>query len=145
MVRGRFGAQHHSQEVAELSRKKQPGAKTLVVDDRAVVIVPIESIRTADDTQPTFQQVVAWLRDAKATVTFDRFAFDVQFADAAYTTDTHTGDAWADAAGQRAVMVRVADGIDPRRTQLDAIDAAAADGKIAAGLAASFEVDLLPD
>ena len=138
MVRGWLGAQHHSSEVAELSRKKQPGSKTLVVDGRAVAIIPIESIRTADDAQPTFKQVTAWLRDSRATVTFDRFAFDVQFADVAYATDTHTGDDWLGAARSQPAMVRVANGFDPRRTQLDAIDAAADAGNVASGLADAF-------
>ena len=85
----------------------------------------------------------AWA-DSAVAIVLDRFAWDLHLADIGHATDTHDGDAFFDAARSTgSVVIFVVDGIDPRRSKPEDINAAARSGDIVAGLVTAFPVDVL--
>ncbi len=82
--------------------------------------------------------------DPSVAIALDRFAFDLHLADVGLATDTHDGPDFFEAAcTMGTIAVFVVDGVDPRRSKPDDIDAAARSGKVAGGLVAAYAVDAL--
>lgn len=142
-----------------MARRRRPGPRTSVVDGRAEIIIPVSAIETADESEPTFAAVRKWFtsltaypaeaaeaaeaaRAPRASLTLDRFVYDLHLGDVAHQSDTHDGDSFLEAARDHGeVTVLVVDDIDPRRSKPDEIDAAAKAGTVVGGLVDAFVVD----
>ena len=139
-----------------MARRRRPGSRTSVVDGRAEIVIPLETIVDVDGAPMTLRSIARLLpradtypaspvsADSAVAIVLDRFAWDLHLADVGHATDTHDGDAFFDAAlSTGSVAIVVVDGIDPRRSQPEDIDAAARSGDVAAGQVTAFPVDVL--
>ena len=139
-----------------MARRRRPGSCTSVVDGQAEIIIPLESIIDPDGQGLTFRAVAKWLRragsypsmassvDEAVAVVLDRFAWDLHLADIGHATDTHDGDEFFDAAVSTGhITVYVVDGVDPRRSKPEDLDAAARGGDVVVAVVAAFPVDVL--
>jgi len=136
-----------------MARRRRPGPRTSVADGRAEIIIPISAIETADDGELSFSAARQWFdpvavypSDAspapRASLTLDRFVYDLHLGDVAHQTDTHDGDVFLDAALTHGhVTVLIVDEIDPRRSKPDEIDAAAKARQVIGGSVAVYVVD----
>lgn len=136
-----------------MARRRRPGPRTSVVDGRAEIIIPVSAIEAADESEPTFAAVRKWFTSLtaypaeaapapRASLTLDRFVYDLHLGDVAHQSDTHDGDSFLDAARDHGqVTVLIVDDIDPRRSKPDEIDAAAKAGAVVGGLVDAFVVD----
>lgn len=139
-----------------MARRRRPGSRTSVVDGRAEIVIPLESVTDVDGAPMSFGAVSKRLgrvtaypcsptpSDPSVAVALDRFAFDLHLADVGLATDTHDGNDFFEAARAAGVIaVFVVDGVDPRRSKPEDMDAAACVGKVAGGLVAAYPVDAL--
>ncbi|MEP1125187.1 MAG: hypothetical protein ABJH68_14980 [Ilumatobacter sp.] len=139
-----------------MARRRRPGSRTSVLDGRAEVVVPLESVTDVDGNPMSFGAVRSRLgrvtaypcspvpADPSVAVVLDRFAFDLHLADVALASDTHDGpDFFAAACTMGTIAVFVVDGVDPRRSKPDDIDAAARTDQLAGGLVVAYPVDAL--
>lgn len=139
-----------------MARRRRPGSRTSVKNGRATLIVPIEAITDADGEQMRFRGMKQWFRPVGAfpvpapdvgsgvSIVLDRFAWDLHLSDIGHSTDVHDGGPFLDAARSHGgVDVYVVDGVDPRRSKPDELEAAASTGRMLAGTVATYEVDAL--
>ncbi len=139
-----------------MARRRRPGSRTSVVDGRAEIVVPLESVADVDGAPMTYDAVAKRLgrvvaypgspapADPSVAVALDRFAFDLHLADVGLATDTHDGPEFFEAADTSGVItVYIVDGVDPRRSKPEDIDAAARAGRVLGGLVAAYPVDAL--
>ncbi len=136
-----------------MTRRRRPGSRTSVVDGWAEIIIPIDAIETADENELTFSSASKWFPKLsaypsttspapRASLTIDRFVYDLHLGDVAHQSDTHPGDTFLEAAREQgAVTVLVVDGIDPRRSKPDEIDSAAKAGRVVGGIVNMWVVD----
>ena len=137
-----------------MARRRRPGSRASVVDGRAVLIVPIDAVSTADGDAMALRELANWLpvvddfpaslrpASSSVSVVLDRFAYDLHLSDVGHATDVHTGDVFADAA-RSGVDVYVVDGVDPRRCPADDLREAAGHERMVGAGVAAFEVDVL--
>lgn len=139
-----------------MARRRRPGARTSVVDGRAQIVLPLESIVDPDGEPLSFGTVSKWLHrvdsypaavaaaDAAVAIVLDRFVWDLHVADLGHSTDTHDGDPFLDAArASGTVTIHVVCGVDPRRSKPDEIAAAARSGDVVGAVVSAFPVDVV--
>lgn len=140
-----------------MARRRRPGSRTSVVDGRAVLIVPAEAFETAGGEQMHFGGAKDWLAkvssypgvlgEGRPTVALvvDGFAYDLHLGDLAFTTDTHEGTPYRDAAVTSGVDVYITDDLDPRRSKPEDFNEAAKRGKLLGAHVLAYAVDKLSD
>ncbi|MFK7918732.1 MAG: hypothetical protein AB8G14_11675 [Ilumatobacter sp.] len=138
-----------------MARRRRPGHRTSVVDGRAEIIVPVESIENADSQALSFAAARAFFSTVnsyptnvdpapRVSLTLDRFVYDLHLGDLAHQSETHDGDVFVDAVRLHGhVTVLVVDQVDPRRSTAEQLDAAARDGSMLAGSVAAFVIDMV--
>lgn len=139
-----------------MARRRRPGSLTSVVDGRAELVIPIESITDADAEPMRFDSVAKWWRrvgrypdeldvgDPGLSLVLDGFAWDLHLGDVGHATDTHDGPTFLNAAtADGTVAIYVVDGTDPRRCSVEDLDAAARNGHVIGARVAAFPVDVL--
>lgn len=138
-----------------MARRRRPGHHTSVVDGCAEIIVPVESIETADGEPLTFaaarkyfSKVAEYPADVepapRVSLTLDGFVYDLHLGDLAHQSDTHDGRTFIEAATTRGyVTVLVVDQVDPRRSKPTEIHAAARQGLMLGGSVAAFAIDVV--
>lgn len=140
-----------------MARRRRPGSRTAIIDGRALLIVPAEAFETAGGDPMNFGGTKDWFTKVSAypadlgpgrpavALVVDGFAYDLHLGDLAFTTDTHEGDAYRDAAVASGVDVYVTDEVDPRRSKPEDFDAAARNGKLLGAHIAAYAVDRLAE
>lgn len=139
-----------------MARRRRPGSRTSVVDGRAGIVIPLESVVDPDQEQLTFRALSKWLHrvdsyptavavaDAAVAIVFDRFAWDLHLGDVGHASDTHDGDAFFEAVRDSGtVTIHVVRGLDPRRAKPEEIVAAARSGDVVGAVVSAFPVDVL--
>lgn len=139
-----------------MARRRRPGPRTSVVDGRAQILIPLESVVDPDGETLSFRTVSRWLHrvdsypaavdsaDPAVAIVLDRFVWDLHIADLGHSTDTHDGDPFLDAARESGtVTIHVVRGLDPRRSKPDEIAAAARSGDVVGATVSAFPVDVV--
>ncbi len=139
-----------------MARRRRPGSRTSVVDGRAEIVIPLESVVDPDGEPLSFRTVSRWLHrvdsypaavasaDTAVAIVLDRFVWDLHVADLGHATDTHDGDPFLDAAREaESVTIHVVRGLDPRRSKPDEIAVAARSGDAVGAVVSAFPVDVV--
>ncbi|MFK8024683.1 MAG: hypothetical protein AB8G26_12050 [Ilumatobacter sp.] len=121
-----------------------------------MLVIPVGAISNADGEPLPLRELMRWLPAIRSypaqpeaaspsvSLVVDRFAYDFHVSDIGHATDVHDGDDFV-ASARDGVEVYVVDGVDPRRSKLDALREAAQVGNLLGAVVASFEVDHLSE